>query len=152
MNCLHSDTIDGDVNKVSLSSDQDYDEAGMEVVEEAVEDASISVLREGEELTKKDRHYDLVPNDSSLDQPRHSTATAATNFVALGRSLRTAADRYPPVEEVDCYHSSLSPKRPSGIVAFVLRDGSYYLARRRGCTRRSHLEFDCCRLRTKCRD
>ena len=55
-NCLHSDRIDGDANKVAPSSDQDYDEAGMEVVEGAAGDASISVQWEGAELTKKDPH------------------------------------------------------------------------------------------------
>lgn len=52
MNHLRLDTIDEDGNKASLSFGQDFDEVGIEAVEEAAEDASIAVEWEEEPPTK----------------------------------------------------------------------------------------------------
>lgn len=144
-------TIDGDASKASSSSDQDFDEAGIEVVvEEAAADASTSVEWE-EEVPQKDPHSDSVPTDSASVHPYDSTAIAAANSVVLEQNPHTVADRYPPVAEADCYRSSPSPKHPSSIVASVPPNDNYYRVQRPGYTRRSRLEFDYCRLRTESR-
>jgi hypothetical protein len=150
MNRLHLNTIDGDANKELSSSDQDFDEAGIEVVaEEAAEDALTSV--EWEEVPQKDPHSDSVPTDSASVHPYDSTAIVAANSAVPGQNPHTAADRYPPAAEADCYRSSPSPKHPSSIVASVPPNDNYYRVQRPGYTRRSRLEFDYCRLRTESR-